>query len=770
MSNIAKLESVLMAVTKINQWATQRLEVDKFLQNIVEVMQTNFGLSQAQIYGVDENQNRLILRARAGETTTLDDPVVSFHDHHPFAQVAHTKEPLLITSSEATDFRLPTTASQLILPLLTNQNHLLGLLDLQAETSHHFTPIEHQIQSSLALQIATTLQNLTLHDQAQHALIETERLYQASADLNTSQTYDDILTVFRQYTIASQAQSVSLGYFNRPVAVNESLPEYIDILARWASVNRETFQTRYHLADYYSFHYLVRSELVYIPDITDPEHFEKLDPGIAAICHQAKLKTVIYAPIIVAGQWVGFLNLLYQQKKSFSTVEFQRLLVLTNQVAVAVQNLYNLNLAEQQRANAELLYDFSAKLNATTTLNELVETVAQLEIHPEVRGVGLYTLELDTTDQPVWAKLVAAWVKTGESTSIGRRYYLPDFPTVNTWLEKPFEPLIISDTQDETQVLGETGRAMFTRVGSRTVVYLPLYIHHRWVGLLNLDWADKQQFSERDRLLYRSIIAQTAAIVENRLLFEQTQQRAAQLERLTQVEMALSQASTEAEIISAVALAFGSTSFSDRLVADASVRLALHYISLGETNQPAVSQIVAVWQHGQVKTADSLLKQKLYVQDYTAAQLWFQSPNEIIIIPDVKTDPNLDDNTRQILLHLQASTTIIIPLYSGDRWQGLLFCSWSEPHPITPAEQFILKQLLEPIAAVVASRRAYLAEQDARQEIERRVWREQTIQEITGRMRQATNLKELVQFTTQELGRHFGAEYVRIELGADVDQ
>jgi len=46
-------------------------------------------------------------------------------------------------------------------------------------------------------QLAIAIENLRLFEQTPSALSETEELYQASADLNTAKTYEDILTILQ---------------------------------------------------------------------------------------------------------------------------------------------------------------------------------------------------------------------------------------------------------------------------------------------------------------------------------------------------------------------------------------------------------------------------------------------------------------------------------------------------------------------------------------------------------------------------------------------
>jgi hypothetical protein len=85
---------------------------------------------------------------------------------------------------------------------------------------------------------------------SQRALAETEMLYKASARLNTVQTYDEILDVLREHTIAGRdVRLVSLNLFDRPWS-SQYEPEAINTIAYWSSFEPEREITTFHLADF----------------------------------------------------------------------------------------------------------------------------------------------------------------------------------------------------------------------------------------------------------------------------------------------------------------------------------------------------------------------------------------------------------------------------------------------------------------------------------------------------------------------------------------
>jgi len=71
--------------------------------------------------------------------------------------------------------------------------------------------------------------------------------------------------------------------------------------------------------------------------------------------------------------------------------------------------------------------------------------------------------------------------------------------------------------------------------------------------------------------------------------------------------------------------------------------------------------------------------------------------------------------------------------------------------------------LIDQAAIALESVQRYEASQKA-------ALREQAIREITDNLRSASNLEELVQTVTTELGQYFSADYAMVELGVEDEQ
>ncbi|MBC7814853.1 MAG: GAF domain-containing protein, partial [Burkholderiales bacterium] len=255
--------------------------------------------------------------------------------------------------------------------------------------------------------------------------------------------------------------------------------------------------------------------------------------------------------------------------------------------------------------------------------------------------------------------------------------------------------------------LDETSRKLYEQHHVRATALLPLSSKGRWVGIVMFSWNRPHQFDERDERIFTAMIQQTAPIVDSIRLLEQTRRRAARTERLLEVNTALSQATNEEQILAAVAL------YAER---QGAAFLSLSYIDVDETGRPVELSTVARHKDGKPWPSPVAVYRMM---DLPATAMWIDEPENIVYFEDIGSDPRLDDKSRWTLTRFgDYQSTLSMPLYSAGRWSGVIVMSWLEPHDFSEDERHILGALRQTAISVVATRRAYLAEEEAREESE----------------------------------------------------
>ncbi|NIP53953.1 MAG: hypothetical protein GWO26_18590, partial [Phycisphaerae bacterium] len=191
--------------------------------------------------------------------------------------------------------------------------------------------------------------------------------------------------------------------------------------------------------------------------------------------------------------------------------------------------------------------------------------------------------------------------------------------------------------------------------------------------------------------------------LSNQLLLTQTQDRAAQLEKINQIETALSQADDEAGIIQALTL-----------LSNNEQSISLYYTA--EENQPKNVYMVAHWENGEVRLEEDYLHESFDVNLHPGLAVSLKQPDRITYVSDVKSDVRISKKAAKEAKGYGYRSVMVVPLRSAGRWQGFVSVKWEKTHIFSRNESSVWEQLREALAAVVASRRAYeQAETQARE-------------------------------------------------------
>jgi len=174
-----------------------------------------------------------------------------------------------------------------------------------------------------------------------------------------------------------------------------------------------------------------------------------------------------------------------------------------------------------------------------------------------------------------------------------------------------------------------------------------------------------------------------------------------QLKWLASIQAVLSQAETAEGILTAAAM----TIDLDQMPS----RIALQFLETGEGGAATAFEPVAIWEDGVVVPDHPDLHTSREVVKDPLAELGLRSPDEPVFLSDVQDDPRADDQLRAFAERSGFRSALLMPLRSGGRWCGMVTFLWSEPHVFSPEERFYCRQVLEPLAAEVSSRRAHLA-------------------------------------------------------------
>jgi len=174
-----KRASELETVAVISAAASTTLDPDELLQTVVDLTKERFNLYHAHIYLADESWNTLLLAAGAGEVgrqmVMTGHAIPMNSSKSVVARAMRERASVIINDVRAEENflpnpHLPDTRSEMAVPMISGDK-VVGVFDLQSSSVGNFTQDDANIFTTLAFQVAVTLQNARLY-QEQRATVE----------------------------------------------------------------------------------------------------------------------------------------------------------------------------------------------------------------------------------------------------------------------------------------------------------------------------------------------------------------------------------------------------------------------------------------------------------------------------------------------------------------------------------------------------------------------------------------------------------------------
>ena len=158
----------LAIVAEVGTATATILESKRLLQEVVDLTKERFNLYHSHIYLLDEKGENLVLAAGAGEPGRVmvaeGRSIPLGREQSLVARAARERQGVTVNDvTQEPDHLpnplLPDTRSELAVPMIVGGN-VLGVFDIQSEQVGRFTDTDVNIQTTLAAQLATSIQNV----------------------------------------------------------------------------------------------------------------------------------------------------------------------------------------------------------------------------------------------------------------------------------------------------------------------------------------------------------------------------------------------------------------------------------------------------------------------------------------------------------------------------------------------------------------------------------------------------------------------------------
>ncbi len=413
-------------------------------------------------------------------------------------------------------------------PLLVNGESIGRLALFNEDEEFGQTAVEvaemEEIIAAVAEQLSSRIENLRLTDQTQAALSESSSLYEASAEMNAAQTYDDILAVVRKFTIADTAQSVSFSMFDRPWTASQT-PDWIELLAVYTKRENQEIIRRYPLAEFPSADTILKANKPTIIEDFDNPTIPIHESIINLYTKQFGARSAIFVPLVVGGQWIGYINALYREPSRFVESDIRRLTALASQSAISIQNVISVAETKTRADELGVLNEMSRALATMLEPREIIESihgyVSQL-LDADNFFIALYDAQANELNYPVA-------MEDGKPVQIRTRPFGNGL--TEHVIQKGRAVLIEKDLESYVK---EQGLAL---MGDPTHSWLgtPMISGRQIIGVIGVLHPDSYRYNENHLNLLSAVASQTTIALQNARLFQQTQARAQREQMLREI-------------------------------------------------------------------------------------------------------------------------------------------------------------------------------------------------------------------------------------------
>lgn len=418
----------------------------------------------------------------------------------------------------------------IMVPLIAGKQSL-GTLAISSKSMDSYSVREEGMLLHIASLLTGTIRNRRLFNQIQSSFTETEILYETSADINTAQSYDEILEALYYYTrLGEDPIDVTLYFFDKP-KTDKQLPETVFALSAITELIDFALPIR--------FNFDVFEDIVSQFNADDPlvlhdiEHNAQLHPDLQTLyIEKLKASDVVFVPLRVGKQVVGFLSASYSHPVTFKETDLRRLSSLVGQAAVATQNVYNLILSEQQTKELTAVNTVLKEISRQLDVSHILKTVYR-EIQNIVPVEAFYIALIDEKTAQFSFPLV---FDKGEAVNLAN---IPiDNHSDMKLVFQSKETLYITRTQDEIEQLNKLRKTDEIDKGTpaATLLFIPLLLGEQVLGVMSVQSYHLDAYGKREILLMSSMANHLAVAIQNARLYRQAQmqvQREAVLRKVT---------------------------------------------------------------------------------------------------------------------------------------------------------------------------------------------------------------------------------------------
>jgi GAF domain-containing protein len=394
---------------------------------------------------------------------------------------------------------IPGIESEMAVPLKAGER-VIGVVDAQSPRPNAFSEADERVLVTAGSQLAVIIENSRLYELERQRRQQLESLQATAAGLNAELELDALLQLVvdeAARTFDAQATSLMMwddeGSYLTVRASHGLSPDYVEN-QRIAWPRAGATQDRQY-------------QTLTIEDLTRQPF------GDLALDEREGLRSALGVPMVSGGQLEGTL-VIYSKAlvRKFTFEEVELATVFANQAGIAIKNA-RLYVETRRRLDELTIMSEVALAGASVTLD--LKQVLDRMLEAIRRTLRFETFEFILFD-PASGRLRPEASYGFPTEARDQEWRLGQ--GIVGWVAQHKQPLLAPDAQQEPHYVATTPH-------TRSALAVPMTLGDRLIGVMNVESASLNCFSEDDQRLLLALAGQLAVIIENARLHRETQQR-----------------------------------------------------------------------------------------------------------------------------------------------------------------------------------------------------------------------------------------------------
>ncbi|MDX2163528.1 MAG: GAF domain-containing protein [bacterium] len=676
---------------------------------------------------------------RSRKRVRLDEyPAYDTYSAIEVLNISNVETDPFITPEERDGLRALNVASLLVVPLVVTQR-LIGVLRFTSAQPVNLGPSRLRALRNLVDQAAVVFENQSLLRDTEMTLQEVRALYDVNQAMLAAVDTMDILRVLRQKLAPDADTILHVVAVDAPAVPTDADAAPMRFLLRQIT-------TRGYESDVQQPISLNASGQPFDSDGSTATNITLVDDAgrVTAQTRHPLHETLVaygiasYAVMNIRerGAIQDYIAITFKNPFTFDSRTARLYAAVADQTAIVLQNQRLLGEAQMSAAQA------NNQLRTLQILNNLSTSIAAIKAEDELLNRGL-RLVIETLGadhgglmlmDPAFSvgTVVAEYPALG---TLGQEIPVATNPMAQMMREDPYRSLVLADVETDSRIPEQLRQFLVNHAGIRGMVILPLQATDTLIGSIGLDMYEKGRTFTDDQLQTAiTMAAQIAIALQNVRLLNDSNRRAAQLQRVAEFGQSLQASLQQEEILDLMA------GFTMQMLAVDTLVIGLY--------DPLRGALRIVTQRRSASDTQPI-SSTIPLSGTLPGRAW--DTGQTVVVGDL-----LNERGLPALPHspLNTRSALIVPIMSRSQPTGLVIATSSQANVYNPTDVAIFEQMVTQLNVALENSQAFRKSQQTAQY-------EALINVISAQLQQYTALDDMLQVTLRELGKALGARRAR---------